>query len=115
MPFGLQPTHLILILVVALLVFGPSRLPEIGRSFGSMLREFQSATKAASQGFTEEVASAPAKKEEPVAVKQEPATVPCKNCSKPIAPGSKFCPECGATQTVEAQPAVAQSTDTPSA
>ena len=41
MPFGLQPTHLILILVVALLVFGPSRLPEIGRSFGSMLREFQ--------------------------------------------------------------------------
>ncbi len=111
MPFGLQPTHLILILVVALLVFGPSRLPEIGRSFGSMLREFQSATKEAAQGFSQEVTTTPP----PVAKKEEPATVPCKNCSKPIAPGSKFCPECGATQTVEAQPAAAQSTDTPAA
>ncbi len=91
MPFGLQPTHLILILVVALLVFGPARLPEIGRSFGSMLREFQTATREATQGFTDEITAPPAKKE-------EPATVPCKNCSKPIQPGMKFCPECGAAQ-----------------
>ncbi len=92
MPFGIQPTHLILILVVALLVFGPSRLPEIGRSFGSMMREFQSATKEASQGLQEGIAAAPARKEEPV-------TVPCTSCSKPIQPGVKFCPDCGAAQT----------------
>lgn len=91
MPFGLQPTHLIVILVVALLIFGPSRLPEIGRSFGSMLREFQSATKEATQGFQEGVSAAPVKKE-------ESATVPCKSCNRAIQPGMKFCPECGAAQ-----------------
>ena len=43
--FGLQPTDLIIILVIALLIFGPSRLPEMGRAFGKTIREFQAATK----------------------------------------------------------------------
>jgi sec-independent protein translocase protein TatA len=37
----LQPTHLIFVLVVALLVLGPKRLPEVGRSLGKGLREFR--------------------------------------------------------------------------
>lgn len=36
---------LILIGVVALLIFGPKKLPEIGKAFGSSLREFKNATK----------------------------------------------------------------------
>lgn len=36
---------LILILVVALLIFGPNKLPEIGRAAGNSLREFKNATK----------------------------------------------------------------------
>lgn len=36
---------LILILVVALLIFGPSKLPEIGKAAGNSLREFKNATK----------------------------------------------------------------------
>lgn len=36
---------LILILIVALLIFGPSKLPEIGKAAGSSLREFKNATK----------------------------------------------------------------------
>src|SRR5581483_5960507 len=39
----LQPTHLIFVLVVALLVLGPKRLPEVGRSLGRGLRDFRSA------------------------------------------------------------------------
>lgn len=35
---------LILILVVALLIFGPSKLPEIGRATGNTLKEFKKAT-----------------------------------------------------------------------
>ncbi|PMC36777.1 twin-arginine translocase TatA/TatE family subunit [Bacillus sp. UMB0899] len=35
---------LILILVIALIIFGPSKLPEIGRAFGSTLKEFKKAT-----------------------------------------------------------------------
>jgi sec-independent protein translocase protein TatA len=37
----LQPTHLILILAVALLVLGPKRLPHAGRALGQGLREFR--------------------------------------------------------------------------
>ncbi|WP_085994126.1 twin-arginine translocase TatA/TatE family subunit [Oceanobacillus senegalensis] len=35
---------LILILVLALIIFGPSKLPEIGSAFGQTLREFKKAT-----------------------------------------------------------------------
>jgi sec-independent protein translocase protein TatA len=37
----LQPTHLLLILAVVLLVLGPKRLPEAGRSLGRGLRDFR--------------------------------------------------------------------------
>ncbi len=46
MPFVdniLQPTHLLLVLVVALLVLGPKRLPEAGRALGKGIRDFRSA------------------------------------------------------------------------
>ena len=39
----LQPTHLLFVLVVALLVLGPKRLPEAGRALGKGLRDFKSA------------------------------------------------------------------------
>jgi sec-independent protein translocase protein TatA len=45
-----QPTHLLLILVVALLVLGPKRLPEVGRSLGRGLQSFRSGL----QGVQEE-------------------------------------------------------------
>jgi sec-independent protein translocase protein TatA len=38
-----QPTHLLFVLVVALLVLGPKRLPEVGRSLGRGIRDFRSA------------------------------------------------------------------------
>jgi sec-independent protein translocase protein TatA len=38
-----QPTHLLLILIVALLVLGPKRLPEVGRAVGRSLRDFRGA------------------------------------------------------------------------
>ena len=36
---------LIIILIIALVIFGPKKLPEIGRAFGRTLSEFKSATK----------------------------------------------------------------------
>ena len=43
--FGLGMPELILILVIALVIFGPSKLPEMGASVGKAIREFRSATK----------------------------------------------------------------------
>jgi sec-independent protein translocase protein TatA len=37
--------ELILVLVIALVVFGPAKLPEIGKAVGKGLREFKNATK----------------------------------------------------------------------
>lgn len=39
------PVSLILIILVALLIFGPSKLPELGKAFGKTLREFKNATR----------------------------------------------------------------------
>ena len=39
----LSPTHLLFVLVVALLVLGPKRLPEAGRALGKGIRDFRSA------------------------------------------------------------------------
>jgi len=41
MPFQVGPLELILVLVVALIVLGPKKLPEAGRSLGRGLREFK--------------------------------------------------------------------------
>jgi sec-independent protein translocase protein TatA len=37
----LQPTHLIVVLAVALLVLGPKRLPEVGRAIGRGIHDFK--------------------------------------------------------------------------
>ena len=41
MPFGIGPTEIIIVLVVVLLIFGPKRLPDLGRSLGGGMREFK--------------------------------------------------------------------------
>ncbi|ACB84808.1 TatA/E family twin arginine-targeting protein translocase [Natranaerobius thermophilus] len=37
--------EILLILAIALIIFGPKKLPELGKALGSSLREFKSATK----------------------------------------------------------------------
>jgi sec-independent protein translocase protein TatA len=41
----LTPTHLIVVLVVALLIFGPRKLPELGKGLGEGMRGFKDAIK----------------------------------------------------------------------
>ena len=55
MLFGLQPIHIIFILLVALLVFGPKRLPEMGRSIGKALNEFRNGTREVTDSLRAEV------------------------------------------------------------
>ena len=60
------PFELILILAVVLLVFGPGKLPEIGKAIGNSFREFKEATSGAS--------SAPVKPRAKKAVKRATAS-----------------------------------------
>lgn len=41
MPFGVHPLTLVIVVVVALLVFGPKRLPEMGSAIGKSIQEFK--------------------------------------------------------------------------
>ena len=41
----LQPTHLVLVLAIALLVFGPKNLPELGKGLGEAIRGFKESAK----------------------------------------------------------------------
>jgi sec-independent protein translocase protein TatA len=42
---GLGPASIAIIAIVALIIFGPKKLPELGRAAGNTLREFKNATK----------------------------------------------------------------------
>lgn len=62
---------LILILVIALIIFGPSKLPEIGRAFGRTLSEFKSATKGLVSGEDKEEVKVEEKKPESISVEKK--------------------------------------------
>jgi sec-independent protein translocase protein TatA len=47
----LSPVHLLIILGVALLIFGPRRLPELGKGLGHAIREFREATSSVKASF----------------------------------------------------------------
>ena len=68
--FGLQPIHIVFILIVALLLFGPKRLPEIGRTIGKTLNEFRNGTREITDSLRAEVSGI----QEPGAA-QNPATI----------------------------------------
>ncbi len=53
--FGIGPWELILIMVVALIVFGPGKLPEIGKSLGKTIMEFKNAASKVQQEAMEAI------------------------------------------------------------
>lgn len=50
--FGIGMPELIVIFIVALLVFGPRKLPELGKALGRGLREFKRASEELKEGFS---------------------------------------------------------------
>ncbi len=52
----LQPMHLLLILAIAVLVFGPKKLPELGKGLGQAIRGFKDAMSDAEKTGAEKAA-----------------------------------------------------------
>lgn len=51
MPFNIGPAELIIILVIALLILGPGKLPDVGAALGKSIREFRKATSDIQEGI----------------------------------------------------------------
>ena len=84
---GLSPLHLVIILVVAVLVLGPGKLPEVGAALGKTLREFRRATSDIAESVRLEAAPAPAS-----AVAPAPAAAPVPAPSPASPPASAAAP-----------------------
>ncbi len=114
LPFGIQPIHLVFVAIVALLIFGPAKLPEIGRGVGRALNEFRKGAKEMTGSFMEEVnqgAEATPQTFEPQEpgstatirpAGMQPATIEqaaqanyCIHCGKSNPSGAIYCNQCG--------------------
>ncbi len=95
MPFGLQPIHLIIIAIVALILFGPARLPEIGRGLGRALNEFRKGTKEMTESFREEFQKPQGEGSIPIS--------PSRSIEQPLAGDRVVCPHCEAANPAGAQ------------
>jgi sec-independent protein translocase protein TatA len=103
--FGIQPLHIIIIVIVAFLIFGGNKLPELGRSAGKAISEFRKGTKDMTDSFREEVnpnGSSQATQPPPL------PTTPNLNVTTPPQASSgdqarRFCIQCGAPNPTEAR------------
>jgi sec-independent protein translocase protein TatA len=73
---NIGPAELIVIFVVALLVFGPTKLPEIGRQVGKAIREFRRVQSSLTEDFKEAFSEEPAPRPKPFGMSDTPDAVP---------------------------------------
>jgi sec-independent protein translocase protein TatA len=108
MGFGIQPIHIVVVIIVALLVFGPKRLPEMGRSIGKAINEFRNGTRDITESLRAEI-NPMVETQNTVEASAETATIqPPAGAipfhmpvNAPVRPGN-FCIQCGASNPVEA-------------
>jgi sec-independent protein translocase protein TatA len=81
-----QPMHLLLILGIALLFFGPKRLPELGKGLGTSIRDFKDAMSGPKP--EEKPAAPPSQLEAPKAAVAAVATAPAAQ----VAPAAQAAP-----------------------
>jgi len=74
--FGIGPMELVVILILALIIFGPGKLPEIGRAVGKSIRDFRAMSDEFTGQFSLDLeeATAPKKKQAPEAKAPEQPT-----------------------------------------
>jgi sec-independent protein translocase protein TatA len=93
--FGTLGTpELVIILVILLLLFGGSKLPQLAKSMGKSIREFKSEMKEAQAEDAARKSNGNGAAEKKVA--ENPASSFCSKCgAQTTDPEARFCPKCG--------------------
>ena len=95
MPFNFGPGELIILLIIALVVIGPGKLPEVGAALGKSIREFRRASTDVKEAVNVEP---PASAEPP---KPAAAVEPPRPATPPVVPPSGDGPATGALPPAE--------------
>lgn len=69
---------LILILVLAFIIFGPKKLPELGRAMGQTLREFKKSTNGLMEEYEEKESTSTVSQDKKMAINETTADTPDK-------------------------------------
>ena len=88
---ALQPAHLILVLAIVLIIFGPGKLPQLGKAVGDGIRELKRAT-------SDESGTGPARPEGAIATTVNSAIATnwsCPECHAQVPLTDRFCGMCG--------------------
>ena len=88
--FGIGAPELVLILIVGLIVFGPGKLPEMGRTLGKGLREFRKASNALTTAINTPDPP-PAPPAQNTAAQPQPAAAPTAQQAAPVAADRSCC------------------------
>ena len=127
--FRLQPIHLVVVLIVALIIFGPKRLPQLGRWIGKTFSEFRKGAREMADSIKDESVRATAESQRPsspgdapnpagVSVGANPVAGASTGSAGPAAgasnsraafspypapAGGNFCIQCGAANVADAR------------
>src|SRR5689334_12613822 len=82
---ALQPMHLLIILGIVLLIFGPGKLPELGRAVGDGMRELKRASNGEADLHSSKL------EPKPLAF----STAACPSCAAALPANARFCGVCG--------------------
>jgi sec-independent protein translocase protein TatA len=93
-PFGLGFPELIIILVVVLLIFGASRLADVGGALGKSIREFRRAAREPDEAEQASMSATDTPSNAPTA--SMAASPHCTSCGAEVEEHGKFCANCGA-------------------
>lgn len=86
--FGIGVPELVLILIIGLIVFGPGKLPEMGRTLGKGIREFRKASNALSQAINAPE-NQPQQPAAPAPQPQQPAAAPQESAAPAAKPAAE--------------------------
>lgn len=92
------PAELLIVLLIVTLIFGGSRLAELGGSLGKGVKEFRKALREDDDSASDEA-------KPPFENLASPATaIPCPHCAESNPPSARFCNRCGTSLTAPPTP-----------